>query len=60
MQVDKAEVLAGASGSGRVRVEALRCVRLLVQAVGDGTALAYFVPGLVSGMGAALATAGET
>jgi hypothetical protein len=57
-KVDKGEMSIGACGSGRIRTEALRCLRLLVQAVGDGTALAFFVPGLVSGLGATLAAAG--
>ena len=42
-----------------MRADALRCLRLLVQAVGDGDALAFFVPGLASGLGAALISAGK-
>ncbi len=42
-----------------MRADALRCLRLLVQAVGDGDALAFFIPGLVSGLGAALISAGK-
>lgn len=57
-QVAKGEIAVGQAGSGRLRVEALRCLRLLVQTVGDGDALAFFVPGLVSGLGAALHAAG--
>lgn len=57
-QVAKGEITVGQAGSGRLRAEALRCLRLLVQTVGDGDALAFFVPGLVSGLGAALHAAG--
>ena len=41
-----------------VRAAALGALRSLVEAVGSGDALAFFVPGLVSGLGKALAAAG--
>ena len=51
---------AGSSGSKALRAAALRALRLLVLAVPDGDALAFFVPGIVSGTGKALAAAGVT
>ena len=41
-----------------MRAAALGALRLLVEAVVSGDALAFFVPGLVSGLGKALAAAG--
>ena len=57
-QAAHAEVEAGSSGSKALRAAALRALRLLVLAVPDGDALAFFVPGIVSGTGKALAAAG--
>ena len=49
---------AGATGSKSLRAAALRALRLLVGAVADGDALAFFVPGIVSGLSNALLAAG--
>ncbi len=52
------EIEAGATGSARLRALALGALRRLINAVGDGDALAFFVPGLTSGLGKALVAAG--
>ncbi len=57
-QAAQAEVEAGATGSKALRAAALRALRLLVGAVADGDALAFFVPGIVSGLSNALLAAG--
>ena len=51
---------AGETGSKALRAAALRALRLLVAAVDDGDALAFFVPGIVSGLSKALLAAGAT
>ena len=58
LQAASGETEAGSTGSAAVRAAALGALRLLVEAVGSGDALAFFVPGLVSGLGKALAAAG--
>lgn len=58
LQAASGEVEGGSTGSAAVRAAALGALRLLVEAVGSGDALAFFVPGLVSGLGKALAAAG--
>ena len=57
-QAAHGELEAGAIGSKALRAAALRALRLLVAAVDDGDALAYFVPGIVSGLSKALLAAG--
>ena len=57
-QAAQAEVEAGATGSKALRAAALWALRLLVGAVADGDALAFFVPGIVSGLSNALLAAG--
>ena len=57
-QAAHGELEAGAIGSKALRAAALRALRLLVAAVDDGDALAYFVPGVVSGLSKALLAAG--
>jgi hypothetical protein len=51
---------AGETGSKALRAAALQALRLLVVAVDDGDALAFFVPGIVSGLSKALLAAGAT
>jgi TELO2-interacting protein 1 len=53
------ELEAGSSGSKALRGTALLCLRRLIEVVGDGSALAFFVPGIVTGLGKALIVAGR-
>lgn len=57
-QAATAEIEAGATGSASLRAAALGALHQLTEAVGSGDALAFFVPGLASGLGNALAAAG--
>lgn len=58
LQCADAEVQAGQGGSRAVRAAALAALRRLVVATGSGEALAFFVPGIVRGLGKALGAAG--
>ncbi len=54
-----AEVEAGSGiGSKRIRIEALKALKLLIQAVNDAEALSFFLPGLITGLARALLVAG--
>ncbi|GAB4823772.1 hypothetical protein N2152v2_010818 [Parachlorella kessleri] len=59
LQAADGELGPGQAGSRAVRVAALRALRCLLQAVGSAQALAFFVPGIVTGLGKALAAAGS-
>ncbi len=53
------EVSAGQGGSKAVRAAALGALRRLIDAVGSAEALAFFLPGIVTGLGKALAAGGR-
>jgi len=56
-----AEVEAGSSGntgSKLIRVESLKALKLLIQAVNDADALSFFLPGLMTGLARSLLVAG--
>ena len=49
---------SGSTGSKLIRIEALRALKLLIQAVNDADALSFFLPGLMTGLARALVAAG--
>ena len=57
-QIAEGEAKAGHAGSKALRAAALRCLRRLIDAVGDGDALAFVLPGVASGLLRALLVAG--
>lgn len=54
------ELREGLKGSKAVRAAALQCLTLLVQAVGTADALAFFLPGIATGLAKALVAAGSS
>eukprot|EP00884_Botryococcus_braunii_P020254 jgi/Botrbrau1/6912/Bobra.67_3s0030.1 len=58
LRVAEEEAAAGASGSKALRAAALRALRTLITIVGDGDALAFILPGVVSRLSRALVLAG--
>ena len=60
LDAERAEAAKGALGSRAIRADALRCLGELVSAIDDADALAFFLPGVVSGLTRALvASAGS-
>ena len=57
-QIAEGEAKAGHAGSKALRAAALRCLRRLIDAVGDGDVLAFVLPGVASGLLRALLVAG--
>lgn len=57
-QIAEGEAKAGHAGSKALRSAALRCLRRLIDAVGDGDVLAFVLPGVASGLLRALLVAG--
>lgn len=60
MQAADWELQAGLKGSKAVRAAALRCLNLLIQAVDSADALAFFLPGIATGLAKALVAAGSS
>lgn len=58
MQCADAELKEGLRGSKAIRTLSLDCLRLLLTAVGSGDALAFFLPGIATGLAKALIAAG--
>ncbi|KAH9302063.1 hypothetical protein KI387_013646, partial [Taxus chinensis] len=50
LQIAEAEARRGHLGSGKLRADALLTLRLLISKVGSADALAFFLPGVVSGL----------
>ncbi|KAJ7549328.1 hypothetical protein O6H91_07G049000 [Diphasiastrum complanatum] len=54
LKVSQTEAARGGLGSGRLRVDALLTMRAIVLKVGAADALAFFLPGVVSGLAKAM------
>ena len=57
-QIAEGEAEAGHAGSKALRTAALRSLRRLIHATGDGDVLAFVLPGVASGLLRALLVAG--
>lgn len=59
MKAAEGEMKAGLTGSKALSAAALRALRYLVEAVKDGDALAFVLPGLASGLAKTMVAAGD-
>jgi hypothetical protein len=59
MKAAEGEMKAGLTGSKTLSAAALKAVRCLAQAVSDGDALAFVLPGLASGLAKIMIAAGD-
>ena len=60
MKAAEGEMKAGLTGSKTLSAAALKAVRCLTQAVNDGDALAFVLPGLASGLAKIMISAGDS
>ncbi len=58
LKLAEGEARAGHAGSKALRATAMRSLKTLIDVVGDGDALAFFLPGVASGVCKALVLAG--
>ena len=60
MKAAEGEMKAGLTGSKTLSAAALKAVRCLAEAVNDGDALAFVLPGLASGLAKIMIAAGDS